>query len=177
MEALACTPTLVWHLSSKVSVSELIALKSRIDVSSASNCFVPRKGLEKIEHGLLEDEPYMIMAVHEALYNSKPIVLYEVINLENKGDWNGPFSSFDQNWNQVQPSQASTLKSRMDANGSMMIEETDVLKYFGLMCSIQKTEGCSQDWTVLDLSKHHAAYLTLNVTVPNEKFYIKTWAS
>ena len=99
-----------------------MSLKSRIDVESSSNCFLPRKGLEKIEHGLLEDEPYMIMAVHEALYNNRPIVLYEVINLENKGDWNGPFSYFDQNWGKVAPSQAATLKRFTETNDSIMIE-------------------------------------------------------
>jgi hypothetical protein len=104
-----------------------------------------------MEHGLLEDELYMIMAVHEVLYSNKPIVLYEVINLENKGDWNGPFSAFDKNWSKVQPSQAATLKARVQTNDSMIIEESDVLRYFSLMGAIQKTEGCSQDWLILEL--------------------------
>lgn len=118
----------------------------------------------------------MIMAVHEVLYSNRPIVLYEVINLENKGDWNGPFSYFDQNWANVQPSQAATLKARTESNDSIMIEESDVLKYFSLMAAIVKAEGCSQDWTTLAMDRHHASYLTITVSSNSEKIYVKSWA-
>lgn len=61
-----------------------------------------------------------------------------MLNLENKGDWNGPFSEFDVNWQHVPEAHQKQLKQRMNEYDTIMIEETDIPKYFSVMGSVLK---------------------------------------